>query len=225
VRLAQILGGYCMPAAAVHHDPSLDSRIAADGSSYDGGYGPFVAEQIEPLIDHLRRRPESRRGMLWLARPPSGLEIVDVPTVLGAQFLIRDGRLAGIVYSRSLDFLGSLSIDCGIFAALLAMLASELNLYEGNLTIVVGSCHAYLEDLQNASAARSKVGFLPAIDVSRANLLTELAKLRDVEDSMRSACAARNFTATDIDWQPKSLFVAWLLEALRDSHHSHTSSQ
>jgi hypothetical protein len=218
-RLAQILGGYCDPGAVVHHDPSLAARVAVGG--YDGGYGPVIDGQVEPLAAHLRAEPCTRRGMLWLADGPRYFTDRDFPTVLGIQFRIAADRLDATVYTRSLDFESSLQIDCGIFAAIHSLMARELNLRIATLTIVAGSCHAYIANLQTATI-NSAAGDLPDVDVPYEFLKQDLAELRQVERQLRASCVSA-VGLLEPQWEPQSQFARWLFQTLLASHRSHQS--
>jgi hypothetical protein len=227
IRLSQILAGYCDPSALAHHDPSMLSRISRDGRSYDGGYGPVLDVEMPRLIRHLGRYPESRRAVLWLAQRPDALESVDVPTVFGMQFTRRDGALLdATVYSRSLDFVSSLSVDFGVFAGILSLLVRELDLNIGRVGLVAGSCHRYLRDIHSQLRPNAPtVDVMPAVDVGGTYLRSELIELRARDNELRRACAAGRFQQQPLDtWLPRSSFVAWLSDALVESHAAHVAA-
>lgn len=220
-RLAQLLGGYCEPRLVAHHDPALYPRITPDGMTYDGGYGPSLAQQLPRVSRHLLRYPDSRRAALWLANPPHDLEAIDVPTVFGMQFRIVGPRVNGLVYSRSLDFLNSLSVDAALFAAILDLVAFEIDVPLGTLSLIAGSCHAHSRDLERFAGWQG-VTELPAVDVGTVGLRQELTLLRRLESARVNACE-RGLPPAPEAGQVTSRFAAWIADRLGASHSAHAA--
>ena len=221
-RLAQLFGGYCDPELLAHHDPTIRSRIVLDGSTYDGGYGPSLALQLPRVAEHLARYPDTRRAIVWLAETPKDLNAIDVPTVFGMQFRVARSHLDAIVYSRSLDFMNSLSVDAAIFSAILDLVAFEVSVPIGALTIVAGSCHAHSHDIEGFERWRS-ITELPPIDASLVQLRQELDSLRRLEAAMVGSCQ-RGLPAPAIPARTGSGFATWVADRLSASHAAHAAS-
>jgi thymidylate synthase len=101
--------------------------------------------QWERLVRLLRAERHSRRAVLQLFEPQTGLdaETKDAPCTCSIQFMIRDDRLHAIVYMRSNDAIWGLPYDVFLFTMLQELLALELGTELGSYFHLVGSLHLY----------------------------------------------------------------------------------
>jgi thymidylate synthase len=101
--------------------------------------------QWECLIRLLRAERHSRRAVLQLFEPQTGLdaETKDAACTCSIQFMIRDDRLHAIVYMRSNDAIWGLPYDIFLFTMLQELLALELGTELGSYFHLVGSLHLY----------------------------------------------------------------------------------
>lgn len=121
-----------------------------------GAYGPRLFGpdgQIEPVIDLLRRRPDTRQAVVQLfdrndlQNPPG-----DVPCTCTLQFFVRGGTVELQVHMRSNDAFLGLTHDVFCFTMIQEYVAACLGLDLGVYTHTVGSMHLYLRDLADVAA-------------------------------------------------------------------------
>jgi thymidylate synthase len=115
-----------------------------DGLVLTGAYGPRLLPQWRFVLETLRRDPDSRQAIatIWT---PSPSPSKDIPCTVAAQFFIRDGELHSIWTMRSSDLWLGLPYDVWTFSMLQAMVAAELRVSVGSLTMQLGSAHLYEE--------------------------------------------------------------------------------
>jgi thymidylate synthase len=124
-----------------------------DGDSIVGscyGHHIFGREGGQPsqwdlLVKLLRAEPHSRRAVLQLFKPETGLDAntKDAACTCSIQFMIREERLHAIVYMRSNDAIWGLPYDVFLFTMLQELLALELRIQLGSYFHFVGSMHLY----------------------------------------------------------------------------------
>lgn len=108
--------------------------------------------QWDRLINLLRTEPHSRRAVLQLFEPHTGLsaDAIDAACTCSIQFLMRDSRLNAIVYMRSNDAIWGLPYDIFLFTMLQELLALQLGVELGAYFHVVGSLHLYRKHFELA---------------------------------------------------------------------------
>lgn len=129
---------------------SVMRRFSDDGRSLNGAYGPRLAHQWEYIIKTLKADTDSRQAVasIWTPNPgPSK----DIPCTLAAQFLIRRGCLYSNWTMRSSDLWLGLPYDAYTFSRLHAIVAGELGVGEGEMTITAGSSHLYEQHWESAT--------------------------------------------------------------------------
>lgn len=141
-----------------HYAPSYhryaNEVIGPNGRTFAplGGYGERWKEQLHPLIELLRRDPNTRQACLTTWRLDeldyaNTVKSRDVPCTLAIQFLVRDGKLHAIATMRSNDLWLGFAYDMFCFTQLQCLIAEELNLGLGYYTHQVGSLHVYSRDI------------------------------------------------------------------------------
>lgn len=125
-------------------------KFAEDGSLY-GGYGPRLFgtgfntnNQVDNVIDLLKRKPSSRQAVIQLFDSNDILTYhKDVPCTCTLQFLIREKKLHLITYMRSNDIFLGLPHDIFSFTMLQEIVARTLDVKLGTYKHIVGSLHLY----------------------------------------------------------------------------------
>ena len=118
----------------------------------DGG----SINQIDYVVDCLRKRPESRRILFhaWNVEylpdesisPQENVEqgrMALPPCHLLYQFYVADGKLSAMLYIRSSDAFLGLPFNIASVALLVHMLAQQVDLVPGEVIVTMGDCHLY----------------------------------------------------------------------------------
>lgn len=100
-------------------------------------------DQIQQVIDTLRRDPDSRRIIV------SAWNVADIPAMALApchaffQFYVADGRLSCQLYQRSADMFLGVPFNIASYALLTRMVAEQTDLQPGEFVWTGGDCHIY----------------------------------------------------------------------------------
>lgn len=138
------------------------SKFSDDGSTFFGAYGPKVVQQLQYVVNTLKRDRDSRQAVIniWRENPPMSK---DIPCTLSAQFLIRENRLHCIDTMRSSDAWLGWVYDVFNFSMLSAYVAIHLRQFPefdglelGNLILHMGSAHIYEKNLPAIEAILNK---------------------------------------------------------------------
>jgi len=133
-----------------------DSFLEDDGT-VETAYGyrwrhHFGRDQLLDLVEHLREEPSSRQGVVMMWDPSSdGLRAPkkkNVPCPFTWTVNIIGGKLNLHMIMRSNDMVLGNPNDTADFALLQAMLAQELNVAVGKLTISISHAHIYENQFQ-----------------------------------------------------------------------------
>jgi Thymidylate synthase len=131
---------------------TYNKHIAAfsdNGVTFSGAYGPKVATQWPLVLGTLRRDLDSRQAIIQIFDRPTG-PTKDLPCTLALQFLVRERIVHVIVTMRSSDIWLGLPYDFFNFSMLGNILAAQLNLTLGSVTMHLGSSHLYDRDKEMA---------------------------------------------------------------------------
>jgi thymidylate synthase len=165
-RLFSALGEFCWYLSGSNRTEDITyyvpyyRKLDEDGVIF-GAYGPRLfsfdgANQIDSLIQTLRRAPASRRAVVQLFdHRDITKRHADVPCTCTLQYLLRDGRLSAITYMRSNDVFLGLPHDVFCFTMLQELIARSVGSEVGSYHHMVGSLHMYD---QNAEALDEFVG-------------------------------------------------------------------
>jgi thymidylate synthase len=129
-----------------------------DGVTLYGAYGPRLKKerginQIENVLDLLRKKRDSRRAVIQLFRAEDNDgKHTEIPCTCTIQFFSRRGRLHMLTYMRSNDAYFGLPHDVFTFTMIHELFARELKLKLGNYRHVVGSLHLYDEHRKSAQS-------------------------------------------------------------------------
>lgn len=131
---------------------SMWKKISDDGKTSNSAYGylmksAFDFDQIQTVIDLLRKDPNSRRAVINLNVPNKDvIETKDEPCTIALQFLIRDHKLYCTGMMRSNDIWFGFPYDVTFFTELQKYIADQLGLEYGSYTHFVTSLHLYDKD-------------------------------------------------------------------------------
>jgi thymidylate synthase len=125
-------------------------------------------DQIQTLMDTLRRDPDSRRLIV------SAWNVADLPKMALApchllfQFYVADGRLSCQLYQRSADVFLGVPFNIASYALLTHMVAQQADLAVGEFIWTGGDCHLYLNHLEQADEQLSREPLpLPRLAIHR----------------------------------------------------------
>lgn len=128
---------------------SMWERLSDDGVTNNSAYGylmkhAFGFDQIEKIIELLRKDPNSRRAVINLNTPNEHvIETHDEPCTICLQFLLRDGKLNCTTVMRSNDIWFGFPYDVAFFTELQMYIADRLEVEYGTYTHFVMSMHLY----------------------------------------------------------------------------------
>jgi len=101
--------------------------------------------QYERLIDKLKNDPSDRR-MIINGWRPERLDKLSLPCChYSYQFCVAEGKLSMVWLQRSVDMMIGLPSDFVLAATWLIVLANEVGLDPGEITMQLGDCHVYEE--------------------------------------------------------------------------------
>lgn len=123
-------------------------KFSDDGEHLYGAYGARITDQIDDLIERLRRDPSDRRAVLSIWRPDDlTVESKDPPCNNLVYFKLRQGKLHMTVICRSNDIhWGLYAVNIPTFGMLQVYLAARLGVDVGVQTHFSNSLHVYTDD-------------------------------------------------------------------------------
>ena len=125
-------------------------------------------DQIQRVIDLIKKDPTSRRIFMSAWNPSQQDEMCLPPCHVSYQFYVDEGRLSCQMYQRSADVFLGLPFNIASTALLVQLIAHECNLSPGKLIICLGDVHLYHNHLGVAlqQVTRQPVR-LPFIQIQR----------------------------------------------------------
>lgn len=127
------------------------AEFSDDGLSLHGAYGPRIRPQWQRALDRLRSDPDTRQAVIDVHGPIDLVSVTkDVPCTLSLQFLARRDKLHLVVCMRSSDAWLGFPYDVFNFSMLGNVMAAQLALVPGSITMNLGSSHLYAEDREKA---------------------------------------------------------------------------
>ena len=130
-------------------------------------------DQIQNLINDLKTNPDSRRLMV------SAWNVVDLPTMTlppchyGFQCYVRDGKYLSLMWNqRSVDTFLGLPFNIASYAALLCLIAEEVDMIPDQLIGNLGDVHLYSNHVDQAMEQISREIYdLPTVSFKNVNML------------------------------------------------------
>lgn len=107
-------------------------------------YGEYKINQIDKLIDHIKKESLTRRAIAitWIPEKDTNT-IVSVPCLQFVQFIQRDGKLNMVVLFRSNDILQAIGGNMYALVRLLDHVSNLLGLRPGSYTHIISIPHLY----------------------------------------------------------------------------------
>ena len=130
-------------------------------------------DQIQNLINDLKTNPDSRRLMV------SAWNVGDLPTMTlppchyGFQCYVRDGKYLSLMWNqRSVDTFLGLPFNIASYAALLCLIAEEVDMIPDQLIGNLGDVHLYSNHVDQAIEQLDREIYdLPTVEFSNINIL------------------------------------------------------
>lgn len=113
---------------------------------YKGG----TIDQIQNVLDQIKRTPDSRRMMVSAWNPAEVDNMALPPCHCLFQFYVADGRLSLQLYQRSADTFLGVPFNIASYALLTMMMAQVTGLRPGDFIHTTGDTHLYLNHLSQA---------------------------------------------------------------------------
>jgi thymidylate synthase len=145
-----IWNGHNDVATISPYNPNI-AQFSDDGVVFNGAYGPPVQSRWSGILELLRADPDSRQAVIPIYRTPDG-PTKDVPCTLSITFFIRQHHIETVVSMRSSDTWLGLPYDMFLFTSLANILAAQLGVDTGGLTLHLGSSHLYARNGELAAA-------------------------------------------------------------------------
>jgi len=144
VEACQLLAGVSTPKLVIAVGPAF-TNFAEDNGLFHGAYGLRTKDQYGPVIERLKKDPDSRQAVVTIWNPELDLlpEKRDYPCTILHQFRIRDNKLNMSVYMRSNDVWLGAAYDFFQFTRVQIAIASVLGIQPGTYAHHVGSLHIY----------------------------------------------------------------------------------
>ena len=104
-------------------------------------------DQIQWLVDEIKRNPDSRRLIMSAWNPLQLAEMALPPCHVLAQFRVVNGKLSCQLYQRSADIALGVPFNIASYALLTHMIADHCELEIGEFIHTIGDAHIYLNHI------------------------------------------------------------------------------
>jgi thymidylate synthase len=139
--------------ASIARYNSIIKDFSDDGIYLEGAYGPKIRPQWDAIRQKLQDDPDTRQAVLQIYQDRfAALKTKDTPCTLSIQFFRRAGgtELRTVVSMRSSDVWLGLPYDFYAFSMLANVMAAELGITVGDVTMNLGSSHLYDRNVDGA---------------------------------------------------------------------------
>jgi thymidylate synthase len=113
-------------------------------------------DQIENVIEQIKRNPNSRRLIVSAWNPAEIGKMALPPCHVLFQFYVRDGELSCQLYQRSADLFLGVPFNIASYSLLTMMVAQVVNLTPGDFVHTFGDLHLYQNHLEQAREQLSR---------------------------------------------------------------------
>ena len=134
--------------------------------SFQGADGKTV-DQIQWVIDEIRRNPNSRRLIVSAWNPPEIEDMALPPCHCLFQFYVSNGQLSCQLYQRSADTFLGVPFNIASYALLTHMIAHVTGLQPGEFIHTLGDAHLYLNHIDQVKLQLTRVPLpLPTLELN-----------------------------------------------------------
>lgn len=119
--------------------PKCDITLFGPMSSY----GPRIVDQVESIIDELKKDKHSRRAVLRIAHESD--KPSELPCTLSIAFSVKNDELTSNAVMRSTDVIWGLPYDILQFGMLTSAIANIVGLKTGSCTVYSHNMHIYTD--------------------------------------------------------------------------------
>ena len=133
----------------------LGRVYGAQWTDWRGGDGTRV-NQIDDVIQQIRKNPDSRRLIVSAWNPAEIGEMALPPCHVLFQFYVRDGELSCQLYQRSADLFLGVPFNIASYALLTMMVAQVCDLRPGEFVHTFGDLHLYRNHLEQTQEQLSR---------------------------------------------------------------------
>jgi thymidylate synthase len=124
--------------------------------------------QIEWLINEIKRNPDSRRLVVSAWNVGELEEMALMPCHALFQFYVAENKLSCQLYQRSCDSFLGVPYNIVSYALLTHIIAQQCDLQVGDFIWTGGDCHIYLNHLEQVKSQLSREPFpLPKLEIKR----------------------------------------------------------
>lgn len=134
--------------------------------SFTGANGKTV-DQIQWVIDEIKRNPDSRRLVVSAWNPAEIDEMALPPCHCLFQFYVTEGKLSCQLYQRSADTFLGVPFNIASYALLTHMVAHVTGLKPGDFVHTIGDAHLYLNHLEQVNEQLTRTPYpLPTLKLN-----------------------------------------------------------
>ena len=125
-------------------------------------------DQIQQVMDILAKDPDSRRIIVTAWNPAELSEMALSPCHAFFQFYVANNTLSCQLYQRSADLFLGVPFNIASYAALVHMMAQQLNMAVGEFVWTGGDCHIYSNHFDQVNTQLSRAPYaLPTLSFKR----------------------------------------------------------
>ena len=138
--------------------------------------------QLDQLINEIRRNPDSRRLIVTAWNPGEIEEMALPPCHIMFQFYVQEGELSCHLYQRSADLFLGVPFNIASYALLTEMIAAVCGLSPGQFVHTFGDIHIYRNHLEQVHAQLNRSPRpLPALSFGRVPKQLQDFQYEDIE--------------------------------------------
>ena len=138
--------------------------------------------QLDQLINEIRRNPDSRRLIVTAWNPGEIEEMALPPCHIMFQFYVQEGELSCHLYQRSADLFLGVPFNIASYALLTEMIAAVCGLSPGQFVHTFGDIHIYRNHLEQVHAQLNRSPRpLPALSFGRVPEQLQDFQYEDIE--------------------------------------------
>ena len=134
--------------------------------SFSGANGKTI-DQIQWVVDEIKRNPDSRRLIVSAWNPPELADMALPPCHCLFQFYVAQGQLSCQLYQRSADTFLGVPFNIASYALLTSMIAHATGLEPGEFIHTIGDAHLYTNHIEQVQEQLTRNPFpLPTLKLN-----------------------------------------------------------